>query len=621
MNSGRSLFDYSINIKMDDWISDIEDNIELDGQVLDQLQKLLNNDITVNNMDNKIENKVSSSPIDKIPSGEIPEPSQLSLSTITMTSNIDRLLNLGIVTKYLNLNAHLDGIKCEGIGSYGNIPIGKKKAHTKETNNEDKVADVDVLSLTDSLAPDEDQEVVQDPSINQNPSLNQDPSLNQNQEEAKNNKKSNKRPNKNRLKADFFNQCTVYVYPYGSDDVKKGVPFREKPLNIKLFNNGQMVLTGVKDDKEAHPAIQAIIDGLNLIQPGAISYKAFTNHEQEFNDKEFEKYIKLNIAALDSLLGYILTKCNYLDNLKMEVPIIPKKITKLQDLLDELIKKNNMKHKSKKTEFVGTGIGKTPPIPIIPLWNAVVDAELMILIKIYQICLMYVTPTDLLGIGNSIDNSNNINNWLHSQFVVPVLDPIITNFNEQDCTIKVVLPAFIRKDSNDNIVYKINNTRIDMINSFFYANFEINRVNIQQLLVNKYKISADYKPDVYQGVNAKVVSRAICKESVHQICQCKKRHCGCACTCCEISVFIFRKGTIIITGAKAWAQVIDVSQQIQKILITEYPGISLRPIVKKVKIETLPDKVIVDGSVWLRKSYIKNNPKNYFLIKEFKLTI
>jgi len=532
----------------------------------------------------------------------VPEPSDLSLSTITMTSNINRLLNLGIVTRYLGLNQDLDGIKCEGVGSYGKIPVSKKKK--KDTVDVDPIDSAD-MDDTNSLVG--DTVSITDIDIDQEDS----------------GKKPNKRPNKHRLKADFFNQCTIYVYPHGPTK-------RDKPINIKLFNNGQTVLTGVKDDKEAHPAIQAIVKGLNSITLGEILYKALTTHDQEFNDKEFEKYLKINIGALESLLLYAMTKCQFLDDLKVIVNLKTgedSNKTILRDLLDELIRKNNMKHKAKKIE-AAIAAGKLTAI--IPIWNPIIDGQLMILIKIYQICLMYVTSDDLLCINintNTNTNTNttntntntNTNTWLFPKFVHPVLDHIIANYDVQHRTIKATLPAFIRKTVDDVITYKPEKTRIDMINSFFYAKFEINRVNIQQLLVNKYKISADYKPDSYQGVNAKVVSRSTCKDALHKMCQCKKRNCGCTCTCCEISVFIFRKGTIIITGAKAWSQVVDVSKQIQKILAVEYPNISLKSVPKKVKVDTLPDKVIVDGCVWLRKGYIKNNPKNYFLIKEFKL--
>ena len=467
---------------------------------------------------------------------------------------------------------------------------------------------------------------------------------------------------------DFYNQCTMYVYPYG----KNGA--RIKSLNIKLFNNGKVVLTGVKDDKEAHPAIEAVINGLNSIQPGKITYKALDNHMKEFkDDKDFERYLKINIKPLESLLRYAITKCTHFSELKtlqretinMPIPTFSdnpnspsssnvanidntpfSNVTKLEELLKQLIADNNLKSKNKKkkrmyantTNPISSGELQTPKDT---LWNPIVNAQLMLLIKVYQLALIYVTESDISNICdlitninivnniNAVNNNNNIvnnnntvnNNWLYSGFVLPILDHILSNYNISDRTITVVLPAFIRKDTTDNIKYNINATRIDMINSFFYANFQINRVNIQQILVNKYKMSADYKPDSYQGVNAKMISRATCKESIHQICVCDKRiNCKC-CNCREISVFIFRKGTIIITGAKAWDQIVDISQQIQKILIDEYPMVSLKPIAKKIHIDTLPDKVITDGCIWLKKSYIKNNPKNYFLIKEFKLSI
>lgn len=485
-----------------------------------------------------------------------PASSQLSLSTITMTSNIDRLLNLIVITKHIKIDRYIDGIKCEGVGSSGNIPVGKKKRS--------KTVDPSVIKAKVS---------------------------------------------KKKSKLDFFNQCTIYVYPDES---------RAKPLNIKLFNNGQMVLTGVKNNVEYNPAIEHIVSGINDIPSSQVEYNVLS--ELELDDKELQDYLDNNLDALNSILKYILTSAKhitYLSHLDLG---------KLGAVLDEVTQKNNLKKKIRKHKVTHAD----QVSPVIPIFDSVIEKELLILIKIYQICLTYITQGDLLNINNSLSPDD----WLFTKFL-PILDHILNNYNTNDRTIKVVLPAFIRKFEGDKIVYNSINSKIAMINSFFNANFQINRVTVQQLLVTKYNISADYNPDKYQGVNAKVVSSATCKAGIHEYSsgmsalQKSDHTSGMSelqkseprCTCCELSIFIFRKGTIIITGAKDWLQIVDVAKQIQKILDIEYPNIVQKTIIKKAKVSNLPDKVIMNGSVYLRRGYIRNNPKNYFLIKEFGLPI
>ena len=229
----------------------------------------------------------------------------------------------------------------------------------------------------------------------------------------------------------------------------------------------------------------------------------------------------------------------------------------------------------------------------------------MILIKVYQVLNLYYSDEELLKV-------------LKLDEKIYILDILIKNYDAESNSISCILPSYLHEKE---IIYNQNSTKIGMINSFFRVNFKINRVNIQKILVDKYGITANFNPDKYQGVNSKYISRVDCPETTHELCKCTyKKKCQCLCKCKEVSNLIFRKGSVIITGGQTWNQIMDSFQFIKNVLLTEYEDIvSLQP--EKIKKKTnLPPSFAKDDLVFLQKSHIKSNPKNFYLIKQLKIT-
>ena len=80
----------------------------------------------------------------------------------------------------------------------------------------------------------------------------------------------------------------------------------------------------------------------------------------------------------------------------------------------------------------------------------------------------------------------------------------------------------------DKTKIKINRFKVDMINSNFNINYEVNRENLYNILLNK-KIECRYEPSIHACVNIKFRPTNAPK---------------------NISIFVFQSGHIIITGAK-----------------------------------------------------------------------
>ena len=100
-------------------------------------------------------------------------------------------------------------------------------------------------------------------------------------------------------------------------------------------------------------------------------------------------------------------------------------------------------------------------------------------------------------------------------------------------------------EDNQNITIK--DFKIDMINSNYQVNMQIDRAKLYNLLLKK-KIKSTYEPCIRACVIIKYIPQINNNESK------------------EISIFIFQKGNIIITGAKSKYHIISSYEYINNIL-------------------------------------------------------
>jgi len=405
--------------------------------------------------------------------------------------------------------------------------------------------------------------------------------------------------NKNKGKIDFFNQCTIIVNP---------IPDRDphKKTNAKLFNNGRVVLTGIKDEENGSLTIQKIIHGINNTPEGQVTYQAL-----DIQSDDFETYLKKNYKILNYILRYALDtkKVDYFPKLATQGSIF--------DIIAQIKKIKDANHKIKDTNSkLKKGQSTESPQEYLVLDPEIVK-EVMILKKLFQIFSLYTPVETLLTLFNDPPDDP----WIQSSFFTKIVDQSIDNYDPVTRKIELILPVYLKKDCNELLEYKPSYTKLEMINSFFYSNFQINRGKLHQILINKYGISAVFEPDTYQGINAKYISRVDCPVVGEHTCVCtNKKKCHCRCKCKKISVFIFRKGTVIITGAKSWEQIEDSYAFMNMVLANEYDEIYLEP-AKKDEKSSIPNEVITEEFIWLRKKHILNNPQNEFLIGEFNLNI
>ncbi len=128
------------------------------------------------------------------------------------------------------------------------------------------------------------------------------------------------------------------------------------------------------------------------------------------------------------------------------------------------------------------------------------------------------------------------------------LNKLITKLKEVKAKIedgKICEKEFI--DDSESITVK--DFKIDMINSNYQVNMQIDRDKLYNLLLKK-KIKSSYEPCIRACVIIKYVP---IKENVEQK---------------EVSVFVFQKGNIIITGARSKSHIISAYNYMNEILLT-----------------------------------------------------
>lgn len=95
---------------------------------------------------------------------------------------------------------------------------------------------------------------------------------------------------------------------------------------------------------------------------------------------------------------------------------------------------------------------------------------------------------------------------------------------------------------------KLTDFKIDMINSNYQVNLHIDRNNLYKLLLKK-KITASYEKSIRACVIIKYIPQSLNPNNK------------------EISIFVFQKGNIIITGAKSKYHIIEAYEFLNNILV------------------------------------------------------
>ena len=177
---------------------------------------------------------------------EKPEIYPVKLATITLNGELPINFNLKVIALYIELDEYVIGVKCEQVCQRGWFKKKTVKKKKKKKEDQDK--------------------------------------------EKKKGRKD---------KADFYNQCTINVKPYGKDTTQL--------INMKLFPNGKVGFTGVKNLADAEISLKIVLNKIQNLH-GTIVYLP---KQIEFgNSKNFKKKVKQRVP----ILSYISDNCQFPSN-------------------------------------------------------------------------------------------------------------------------------------------------------------------------------------------------------------------------------------------------------------------------------------------------------------------
>ena len=136
---------------------------------------------------------------------------------------------------------------------------------------------------------------------------------------------------------------------------------------------------------------------------------------------------------------------------------------------------------------------------------------------------------------------------------------------------------------------------IQLINSDYQINGNINREKLHEVLINEYNLFSSFESTIYQGCDTKYFyNEAAPKDAVEGICPCGTNLCagngdGTAIgQCKEITISPFHTGSVIITGARRFEQIEKAYVFINKIL-TKHCSEVIKPfppaVAKAAKVE------------------------------------
>jgi len=356
-----------------------------------------------------------------------------------------------------------------------------------------------------------------------------------------------------------------------------GIPETRCRLNLKIFGNGKIMITGGLSVDECQEAV-----------------KIFQKEVVGLTD-----YLHINLDfTIDNLFPNVHSYIKYMKKFHLH-------ILKLFSIFDININLNicDLLNKKKIEEFEINGMicnincHKIGSIINHIITGSETDINNYIrLLQAFNIICLYYPDTVLLEKLNAED------------------DDVINLIEKLYIGDTVLMPSTFTPD----LFLQKATISVENYNTIFSTSFNIDRDALTQIICSKYRNEkmdkAQFDPSKYQGIKAKYISRIGCSET------CKSKGSKkSSCPCKKISFLIFQNKTMV-TGGRLWAQIIDGYTTIKNIIETEYDNICIKvsesthPTVKE------PPEIVIDNVLYVnKKKLVFENPRNMMLLKKHNL--
>lgn len=365
-------------------------------------------------------------------------------------------------------------------------------------------------------------------------------------------------------KNSFYNQLTVKVF------VKK----YNKEINIKIFSNGKIQITGIKNETQAKAAIQIFLDKIKNIK-GVTTKEVIVQDNLYYDKKNYELYTKpsdikynvsINIYGHNSqnvykIIGERKKTGIFFDNIRLQVMFDYIKDKQIEGDIPDIFKFLYVSYKHSNLEkkifnIRGEYTGVMRFVFFIKRKN-------LILFK----CSFKLISNEPGMIVYHIINKNSK--------VIGKCEILLNEMIKPKTFEKTIDVMYSSMSNQDTLNLNLKTTNI---NFNFFVNFGdtvINRSRFNEILCNKYKLHSYYNVDnKYPGINLKMKLGDINNTTDST----------------NITYLIFQNGKILVSGATQKNQFHCIKKFIVDIITKEYTNI----VNKKVDVD-ITDKNI---TIW-----------------------
>lgn len=353
--------------------------------------------------------------------------------------------------------------------------------------------------------------------------------------------------NKTIKRKDFSNQVTV------------ALKYNKNNLNIKIFKNGAIVITGGTHDDDGKNVLNIFKKGISTLT------KNYKINDIMYDENIFKYgYIQTNNVLLLSLI----------DMLQLDIDLYKLNLSNIL-LNDNVNNEITFDDKIQRDNYIKVN-------------------------NIIFILKCYYKLDELIDILEH-DENNDLKN-------------LINDLND-DKICKLPLTFDMKTFNKENIV-----TIYNYCTKFTFK-YGINREKLKSILLNdNIYISVKYNPCVYQGINVKFMSRIYCNKSCNNYPTKNTKRIN-KCPCKEVSMLIFQNNALI-TGGHSFEQIKDAYKTLCSTILNNRDIVFITDDPSPKNNKTLLVKTITkDNNVYILKQNILNDPKSCYIIKKHNIYI
>ena len=334
----------------------------------------------------------------------------------------------------------------------------------------------------------------------------------------------------------FYNQITMIVNNRGNH------------VNVKLFGNGSLHLTGCKSIDESKDIVQLLyrkLDALRNKQDTILLTKDINNVLVD-KDNLIYSHSSHQVIGYYKKPVYMINKREYTIDQKTHMFISMKMETRRRHILCNMdgviIGQVQIELTKNKSKFYNRNTN-----------------------------IYYDYPNSLIYYNNDVIIGKILYNYDESKVTKEITPDVLEIL--YDCNPFVDKNYYLNVD--DDQLGSCIDVDVNCMNVFFTLDYKLNRNKLYDFLISSQYI-CKYKPESYSGIKLIFKVPIDFTESNSDISS-TMGHCSCTtkCTCKNITFLIFQSGNVIATGFKTYIQIHEITKHFNTLMTTVRPQIEM----------------------------------------------